>query len=126
MPICFRCRNVVHARPVDAAQDDICARCLRNFRVAAGILPPAEPPPCDPDLAPLRDRIEHGPIPPWGFTSDDYERLLAEKWRARADLDEHPSDRNLRRYRTAERGLRRLQEDNARRRAEHEARRLTR
>lgn len=119
MPVCFCCRNVVQARPVDAAQDDICARCLRDCRVAAGILPPAEPPPCDPDFVALRDHIEHGPIPAWGFTGEDFERLRQAKYDALARHEAAPSDATLRDLRCAERGLRRLQDDNARRAEEH-------
>jgi hypothetical protein len=113
MFVCSFCRNRFDIRPLDAQQDDICVRCLREQRVAAGVLPPAEPAPCDPDFVAFRDHIEHGPIPPWGFTADDFERARHTKWNAAQVLEDHPSDDNLRRFRTAERGLRRMFDYNA-------------
>jgi len=121
--LCFKCRCRFTDRPADAQQDDVCARCLRDLRVAARVEEPREPPACDPDLVAIRDHIEHGPIPPWGFTTEDFERLRAAKYEAKRLLEEAPSDARLTRYRTAERGLRRLHDDNARRAEALEARR---
>lgn len=112
MPVCFKCRCAFAVSPADASQSDICARCLRGCRVAAGVLPPAEPPPCDPDLEAFRDHIEHGPVPSWGFTAEDFERLRQAKYDALATYEQAPSDESLRALRTAERGLRRLQDYN--------------
>lgn len=112
MAVCFKCRCAFIPAPLDAEQSDICARCLRVCRVAAGVLPPAEPPPCDPDLAAFRDHIEHGPVPSWGFTAEDFERLRQAKYDAIAAHEAAPSDETLRQLRMAERGLRRLQDHN--------------
>lgn len=113
MPVCFKCRCAFTIVPQDADQSDLCVRCLRACRVAAGVLHPAEPAPCDPDLVAFRDHIEHGPIPPWGFTTDDFERRRAAKYEAQSSYEEAPSDDSLRRFRTAERGLRRMFDYNA-------------
>lgn len=113
MLVCFKCHNRFESVPPGVSQDDICASCLRICRVASGLLPPAEPPPIDPDLAPLRDFIERGPIPSWGFTSEDFERLRAKKLDAIRAHEDAPSDATLRDLRCAERGLRRLQDHNA-------------
>lgn len=113
MPVCFKCRCAFPAVPADAEQSDICVRCLRACRVAAGILAPAEPAPCDPDFAAFRDHIEHGPVPSWGFTAEDFERMRQAKYDALAEHEKAPSDASLRQLRTAERGLRRLQDHNA-------------
>lgn len=112
---CFKCRNRFTVRPADAQQDDVCARCLHDLRCGSGVEQPREPAPCDPDLVAFRDHIEHGPIPPWGFTTEDFERALREKLDASTQLEDHPSDGALRRYRVAERGLQRIRDENMRR-----------
>lgn len=121
--VCFKCRNRFTDRLADAQQDDVCARCLHDLRVAARVEEPREPPACDPDFVAIRDRIEHGPIPPWGFNGDDFERLRAAKYEAKRLLEEAPSDASFARYRAAERGLLRLQNDNRIRREEFEGQR---
>ena len=113
--VCFKCRCRFTNRPADAQQDDVCARCLHDLRVTARVEEPREPPACDPDFVAIRDHIEHGPMAEIDLRSDAFEAAFHSKVNAQTALDENPSDHALRRYRVAERGLRRIQDENRRR-----------